>query len=147
MRGDLVQHWHWLTESQLLDAIAVGQMTPGPVFTAATFVGYILGGPTAAFVATIGIFLPAFFFVAVSGSLIPRLCQSPTASAFLDGVNVASLVLMLVVTYQLGRTAIFYIPTALLALLSAIVLLRFRVNSAWLVLGGATAGFLLHRLF
>jgi len=147
MRGDLVQHWHWLTESQLLDAIAVGQMTPGPVFTAATFVGYILGGPTAAFVATIGIFLPAFFFVAVSGSFIPRLRQSPTASAFLDGVNVASLALMLVVTYQLGRTAIFDIPTALLALLSAIVLFRFRVNSAWLVLGGATAGFLLHRLF
>jgi chromate transporter len=144
IRADLVQHWHWLTESQLVDAIAVGQLTPGPVFTSATFIGYVLGGPAGAFTATIGIFLPAFFFVAVSGPLIPRLRRSPTASAFLDGVNVASLALMFVVTYHLGRTAILDVQTALIALISATVLFRFHVNSAWLVLGGAAVGFVLH---
>jgi chromate transporter len=146
IRTDLVQHWHWLTESQLVDAIAVGQLTPGPVFTSATFIGYVLGGPPGAFAATIGIFLPAFFFVAVSGPLIPRIRRSPTASAFLDGVNVASLALMLVVTYQLGRTVILDVQTALLALISATVLFRFQVNSAWLVLGGAAVGLILHLL-
>ena len=94
LRADLVERWHWLSESQLLDAIAVGQVTPGPLFTTATFIGYLLGGPVAAVVATVGIFLPAFFFVAISGPLVPRLRASPVAGAFLDGVNVASLALM-----------------------------------------------------
>jgi chromate transporter len=102
LRADLVERWHWLTESQLLDAIAVGQFTPGPVFTTATFIGYLLSGPTGALVATLGIFLPAFIFVALSAPLIPRLRASPLAGAFLDGVNVASLALMAVVTWQLG---------------------------------------------
>jgi chromate transporter len=145
IRADLVERWHWLTETQLLDAIAVGQVTPGPVFTTATFVGYVLGGSRGAVVATLGIFLPAFFFVAVSGPLVPRIRKSPLAGAFLDGVNVAALALMLVVTYQLGRAALVDVPTIALALISAAILFRFRVNSAWLVLGGAIIGLLLDR--
>jgi chromate transporter len=144
IRADLVERWHWLSESQLLDAIAVGQVTPGPVFTTATFIGYVLGGPAGAIVATIGIFLPAFLFVAVSGPLVPRIRRSKTASAFLDGVNAASLALMVFVTYQLGRAAIVDIPTVALALISAVILLRFHVNSVWLVLGGAIAGLFLY---
>jgi chromate transporter len=140
LRSDLVEHLHWLTESQLLDAVAVGQVTPGPVFTTATFVGYILGGPLAAGVATIAIFLPAFVFVAISGPLVPRLRGSPVAGAVLDGVNVASLALMAAVAIQLGRTAIIDVPTALLAGLAAIALIRYRLNSLWLVLGGALFG-------
>jgi chromate transporter len=143
LRADLVERWHWLSESQLLDAIAVGQVTPGPVFTTATFIGYILSGPTGAFVATVGIFLPAFFFVAVSGPLIPRIRRSMTASAVLDGVNAASLALMTVVTYQLGRSALVDSITLILAAVSAVLLLGFRINSMWLVLGGAIAGILL----
>jgi chromate transporter len=146
IRADLVERWHWLTESQLLDAIAVGQLTPGPVFTTATFIGYVLGGAKGATVATIGIFLPAFFFVAVSGPVVPRIRRSPTAGAFLDGVNAAALALMVVVTYQLGRAAIIDIITIGLALLSAVILLRFRFNSAWLVLGGAIVGWFLYGL-
>ncbi len=142
LRADLVERWHWLSESQLLDAIAVGQVTPGPLFTTATFIGYLLGGPVAAAVATAGIFLPAFFFVAISGPLVPRLRASPVAGAFLDGVNVASLALMGVVTWQLGAAALVDWLTALLAVAAAILLLRCRLNSAWLVLGGAAAGLL-----
>jgi chromate transporter len=140
IRADLVERWHWLTESQLLDAIAVGQVTPGPVFTTATFIGYVLGGLSGATVATAGIFLPAFLFVAASGPLVPRIRRSPTAGAFLDGVNAASLALMFVVTYQLARAAVFDVPTIVLALVSAVALFRFRLNSAWLVLVGALLG-------
>mgnify|MGYP003288139142 CR=1 FL=1 len=145
IRADLVERWHWLTETQLLDAIAVGQVTPGPVFTTATFVGYVLGGTQGALVATLGIFLPAFFFVAVSGPLVPRIRRSPIAGAFLDGVNASALALMSVVTYELGRAALVDLKTVILAIISAVVLLRFRVNSAWLVLGGAILGLLLYR--
>jgi len=144
IRADLVERWHWLTETQLLDAIAVGQVTPGPVFTTATFIGYVLGGTQGALVATVGIFLPAFFFVAVSGPLVPRLRKSPSAAAFLDGVNAAALALMLVVTYELGRAALVDLKTILLAVISAFLLFRFRLNSAWLVLGGAVIGWLLY---
>jgi chromate transporter len=140
LRYDLVSHWHWLSEGQLLDAVAVGQFTPGPVFTTATFIGYILGGPWAALVATVGIFLPSFVLVAISGPLLPRLRRSPVAGAFLDGVNVASLALMAVVTWQLGAAALVDWLTILLAAISAVVLLRWRVNSAWLVLAGALIG-------
>lgn len=142
LRGDLVERFGWLTESQLLDAIAVGQMIPGPVFTTATFIGHILGGPSAAAVATIGIFLPAFFFVAISGPLIPRLRKSAIAGAALDGVNVASLALMAVVTWRLGRAALVDGLTVTLAIVAAILLIRFRTNSALLVLGGAITGLL-----
>lgn len=141
LRADLVDHWHWLTEAQLLDAIAIGQITPGPVFSAATFIGYILGGVRGALVATAGIFIPSFFFVAVSGPLVPRLRHSPAAGAFLDGVNVGALALMAMVTWSLARVAVVDITTAALAAASALLLIRFRVNSAWLVLGGACVGF------
>jgi chromate transporter len=140
LRADLVERWHWLTERQLLDAVAVGQITPGPVFTTATFIGYLLAGPVGAVVATVGIFLPAFFFVALSGPLVRRLRRAPLAGAFLDGVNVASLALMAVVSWQLGRAAIVDIPTAALAVVSLLFLLRIRLNSAWLVLGGGLVG-------
>jgi chromate transporter len=143
LRSELVVRLGWMTEAQLLDAVAVGQVTPGPVFTTATFVGYLLGGHAGAVAATAGIFLPAFVFVAASGPLVPRLRRSPTAGAFLDGVNVASLALMAVVTWQLGWSAVRDLPTAVLAAASALLLLRYRVNSSWLVLGGGGAGILL----
>jgi chromate transporter len=143
LRGDLVERWHWLTNEQLLDAIAVGQVTPGPVFTTATFIGYLLAGPKGAVAATVGIFLPSFIFVAVSGPLVPRIRRSVTAGAFLDGVIVASLGLMIVVTYELGRTALIDLPTVALLLISVVLLIRYRINSAWLVIGGALAGYLL----
>jgi len=140
LRSDLVERMHWLTESQLLDAVAVGQVTPGPVFTTATFVGYLLAGGGGAAVATLAIFLPAFVFVAISGPLVPRIRRSQLAGAVLDGVNAASLALMAAVALQLGRAAIVDAPTAVLAAVAAAVLLRYRLNSAWLVLGGAIAG-------
>jgi chromate transporter len=140
LRADLVEHWHWLTENQLLDAVSVGQFTPGPLFTTATFIGYILGGPKAAFLATVAIFLPSFVFVAVSGPLVPRLRKSPLAGAFLDGANVASLALMAVVTWQLGRAALVDWLTITLAVAATVWLLRYRVNSTWLILGGAALG-------
>ncbi|MCU1282481.1 MAG: chromate transporter, chromate ion transporter family [bacterium] len=143
LRSDLVERYHWLTSAQLLDAVAVGQVTPGPVFTTATFVGFLLRGPMGAVAATIGIFLPAFVFVAISGPLVPRLRRSPVAGAILDGVNAASIALMAVVTFQLGRTAIVGGPTAAVALFSLAVLLRTRVNSVWLVLVGGLVGVLM----
>jgi chromate transporter len=140
LRADLVERLHWLTERQLLDAVAVGQVTPGPVFTTATFIGYLLGGGAGATLATLGIFLPAFVFVALSGLILPRLRRSPTAAAVLDGVNVASLALMVAVTWTLARAALVDPLTATLAAVSALLLVRFRVSSAWLVLGGAAIG-------
>jgi chromate transporter len=140
LRADLVKRWGWLTEGQLLDAVAVGQVTPGPVFTTATFVGYVLGGAPGAVLSTVGIFLPAFVFVALSGPLVPRLRRSPVAGAFLDGVNVASIALMVLVTAELARAAIVDVPTLGLVLASAVLLIRFRVNSAWLVLAAAAIG-------
>lgn len=140
LRSDLVERFGWLTESQLLDAIAVGQMVPGPVFTTATFIGHLLGGLPGAAVATIGIFVPAFFFVAISGPLIPRLRQSAIAGAVLDGVNIASLALMAVVTWHLARAALVDWLTVTLALAASVLLLRYKLNSAWLVLGGAGVG-------
>ncbi len=140
LRADLVLHRAWVTDAQLVDAVAIGQVTPGPVFTTATFLGYLLRGPLGALAATIGIFLPAFVLVAISGPLVPLLRRSAAAAAFLDGVNVASLALMAAVSYQLGRSAILDWETLTLAVISAVLLLRFRVNSAWLVLGGAAIG-------
>jgi chromate transporter len=146
LRADLVDRWHWLTESQLLDAVAVGQVTPGPVFTTATFIGYVLGGPEGALVATIGIFLPAFVFVAVSGSLVPRMRRSPAVGAFLDGVVVASLGLMTVVTWYLLRAALIDWVTLLLGAVSALLLFRYKINSVWLILGGAAVGLIFRLL-
>jgi len=146
LQSDLVGNWQWLTSAQLLDATAVGQVTPGPVFTTATFIGYLLGGTMGAIVATVGIFLPAFFFVAASGPLVPRMRRSAIAGAFLDGLNAASLALMAVVTWHLGRASVFDLPSALLALAGAALLFKFRLNSAWLVLGGALAGWAIQAL-
>lgn len=140
LRADLVDRWHWLTDQQLLDAIAIGQFTPGPVFTTATFVGYVVAGSSGAILATIGIFLPAFVFVLISSPFIPKLRSSPWASGFLDGVNVASLGLMAAVTWQLGRAAVIDWFTAVLALISAVLVFRLKINSAWLVLGGGIIG-------
>jgi chromate transporter len=143
LRADLVERLGWLTERQLLDAVAVGQMTPGPVFTTATFIGYLLAGSAGAVVATVAIFLPAFLLVAASGPFIPALRRSRVAGAVLDGVTAGSLALMAVVTWQLGRTAIVDATTATLALTSVAALLRFQLDSTWLILAGAAVGTLL----
>ncbi len=144
LHNDFVLRLGWLTDQQLIDAIAVGQVTPGPVFTTATFIGYVLGGLPGAILATIGIFLPSFVFVAISNPLIPRIRHSPRTGAFLDGVNVASLGLMAAVTIQLGRAS-FIDPAAIgIAVITAILLLYFKVNSTWLVAGGAAAGLLIN---
>jgi chromate transporter len=140
LRSDLVVHRGWLTDTQLIDAVAVGQVTPGPVFTTATFIGFILAGVRGAVVSTVAIFLPAFLLVAVSGPLVPRIRKSNVAGAFLDGVNVASLALVAAVTWQLGRASLNDGLSVALAALSLIALVRFRVNSAWLVLVGAIVG-------
>ena len=143
LRADLVERLHWLTEHQLLDAVAVGQVTPGPVFTTATFIGFLLAGWTGAAVATLGIFLPAFLLVAVSGPFVARLRQSPLVASTVDGVTVGSLALMGVVTWQLWRAAVVDLATTVIALASAILLLWFRVNSTWLIAAGAGLGILL----
>ena len=140
LRADLVERLHWLTEAQLLDAIAVGQVTPGPVFTTATFIGYVLAGPAGAAVATAGIFVPAFVFVALSGPLVPMIRRSPVAGRMLDGVNVASLALMTVVSWQLARAAIVDGWTLALAAASLLALVRFNLASTWLIAAGAAAG-------
>ncbi len=146
LRADLVQHHHWLTEAQLIDAVAIGQVTPGPVFSTATFIGYVLAGGRGAGVATVAIFLPSFLLVALSGPVVSRVRRSPTGGAFLDGVTVAALTLMAVVTWQLGWVALVDLATVAIAIAAALLLLRFRVNSAWLVLGGASIGVLVHVL-
>ena len=143
LRADLTDRWGWLTDQQLIDAVTVGQVTPGPVFTTATFIGYLLGGWVGAALATIAIFAPGFLFVAVSQPLIPRLRASALTGALLDGVVVASLGLMAAVTWHLGRSAIVDAPTAGLAVVAAAILVTLRPNSAWLVLGGAVAGWIL----
>ena len=145
LRADLVQRYHWLTPQQLLDAVAVGQITPGPVFTTATFIGYVLHGPSGAVAATLGIFLPAFLLVAVSAPLLPRIRASRTAGSILDGINVASLALMALVTWQLAQSAFVDWLTLLVGIASAVALLRYRsLNSAWLVLAAAALGIAKH---
>ena len=140
LRADFVTNLGWLTDRQLIDAIAIGQVTPGPVFTTATFIGYVLGGLPGALLATLGIFLPSFAFVAVLGLILPRVRSSPWAGALLDGLNVASLGLMAGVTLQLGLAALIDPLTIAITLISAFLLLRLRVNSTWLILGGGFLG-------
>jgi chromate transporter len=136
IRSDLVERYRWLTEAELLDAVAVSQMAPGPVSSAATFIGYVLDGFPGALAATAGMFLPAFFFVAVSWPLVPRIRRSPALSAFLDGVIAASLSLMAVVAFELARTSLVDPGAWLILLASAVALLRFRVSSSWLIPAG-----------
>jgi chromate transporter len=140
LRADLVVRYGWLTDRQLLDAIAIGQLTPGPLFTAATFIGYVLAGVPGALLATLGIFLPSFVFVAASSPLIPKLRNSPWAGSFLDGVNASALGLMAAVTWQLGRASMVDPLTIGIALAALALLLRFKLNSTWLILGGALIG-------
>lgn len=142
LRTDLVHRLGWLTESQLLDAVSVGQVTPGPVFTTTTFIGYLLGSWRGAVVATAGIFLPAFLFVGLSGFFIPRIRKSPALSAFMDGVNVAAVALMASVLWDLGKAALVNLLTASLAAVSAFLLIRFKINATWLILGGGLVGIL-----
>jgi chromate transporter len=140
LQTEFVQRLHWLTDKQLLDAVAVGQFTPGPLFTTATFIGYVVAGWKGAVVATMGIFLPGFMLVAVSGPLIPRLRKSPVASVALDGVVAGSLALMAVVAMQLGKASIVDRTTLLIFAASLVALLRFRLNSAWVVAAAAVVG-------
>ena len=140
LRNDFVDRLGWLTDQQLIDAVAIGQFTPGPVFTTATFIGYVVGGFQGALLATLGIFLPAFVFVALSGPIVPKLRSSPHASALLDGVNAAALGLMAGVTVELGRAALVDPLTIVLGLVALGLLLKTKLNSAWLVLGGGAVG-------
>jgi len=146
LNADFVDRLGWITQQQLVDAIAIGQVTPGPLFTSATFIGYLLAGIPGALLATLGIFLPAFVFVAVAGPLIPRMRASPWAQPFLDGVVAASLGLMAAVTLDLGRSALTDPATVLTAAVALFLLLRFRINSTWVILGGAVAGLLVQAI-
>lgn len=142
LRADLVERFGWLTDQQLIDAVAIGQLTPGPVFTTATFIGFVVGGWLGALLATIGIFLPSFIFVAISNPWIPRMRKSTWFSSLLDGVNAASLSLMAAVTWQLGNASLIDPMTILIALASLVLLIHFKANSTWLILGGALIGLL-----
>ena len=143
LRADFVTRLHWLTDQQLIDAVAIGQLTPGPLFTAATFIGYILGGIRGALLATLGIFLPSFVFVAISNPLIPKIRNSVWMSGLLDGVNASSLGLMAAVTFQLASSSLTDFYAAAIAVISLILLLRYKINSTWLIAGGALAGFII----
>jgi chromate transporter len=140
LQTEFVERLHWLTDKQLIDAVAVGQFTPGPLFTTATFIGYVVAGWMGAVVATVGIFLPGFVLVAVSGPMIPRLRRSAVAAAALNGVVAGSLALMAVVAMQLGKASIVDWKTLIVFGVSLIALLRFRVNSAWVVAAAAVVG-------
>ncbi|HKN17019.1 MAG TPA: chromate efflux transporter [Candidatus Sulfotelmatobacter sp.] len=140
LRSEFVDHLHWLTEKQLIDAVAVGQFTPGPVFTTATFIGYLVSGLPGALLATLGIFLPGFVFVAISGPVIPKIRRSPAAGAVLDGVVVGSLALIAVVAWQLGKASVTDWLTVSILVVSVIAILQFKVNSAWLILGAGVVG-------
>jgi chromate transporter len=144
LRAEFIQNLHWLTEKQLIDAVAVGQFTPGPVFTTATFIGYLVAGIPGAVLATIGIFLPGFALVAASGPVISKIRQSALASAILDGVVVGSLALIGVVAWQLGRASVIDRITLGILIISTGLLLRFRVNSVWLILGAGLIGWFVH---
>ena len=146
LRADLVTRLHWLTDAQLLDAIAVSQATPGPFFTVSTFIGFLLGGWKGALLATIGMFVPAFIYVGASASFLPKFRKSPIAGAFLDGVNAGAVALMAYVGLQFARAAIVNVQTFLIAFVGVVLLIKFKINSAWLVLGAAAVSILLRVL-
>jgi chromate transporter len=143
LRADLTERWEWLTDQQLIDAVTIGQITPGPVFTTATFIGYLLGGWSGAILATIAIFLPGFIFVAISQPLIPKLRNSRPLSGILDGIVIASFGLMSAVTWQLAQTSLVDIQTMVIGLVTIAILMIWRPNSSWLILAGAALGWLL----
>jgi chromate transporter len=140
LRTDFVERLGWLTDKQLLDAIAIGQFTPGPVFTTATFIGYQTGGFVGAVLATIGIFLPGFILVSLTNPLIPKMRQSKVLSALLDGVNAAAIGLMAAVTVELARAAYVDVIAVILSIVAAVLLIHYKVNSTWLIIGGAVVG-------
>jgi chromate transporter len=144
LRSDVVSTTHWITDQQLIDAVAIGQFTPGPVFTTATFIGYLIAGVPGAIAATVGIFLPSFVLVALVYPLGTRIRQSPWLSGFLDGVNVAAIALIAGVLILLGKAALVDWFTIVIATVALMILLRFKMNSAWLVLGGAIIGVAVH---
>ena len=144
LERDLVTRLGWLTQTQLLDAIAIGQFTPGPLLSTATFIGYLVAGTPGAVIATLGIVLPSFLFVLALNPLIPRLRQMAAMAAFLDAVNVAAVALMAAVTINLGRETLVNWPAWVIAGLAALLTFRFKLNSAWLVAGGALLGYLLN---
>ena len=146
LKADLVDRLHWVTGPQLLDAITAGQLTPGPVFATATFLGYLLRGWAGAAVATVAIFLPSFLMAGAVGALAGRIRKSKPAAAFLDGVNAAAVALMANVCLALGRATLVDGWSWALGLVSAALLIRYRVNATWLILAGAALGFLLRRL-
>ena len=141
LEGGLVDQLGWLTQAELIDAIAIGQFTPGPVLTTATFVGYVIAGVPGAIVATLGIFLPSFLFVLLLNPLIPKMRQSAWFAAFLDAVNVAAIGLMVAVLINLGQQTFTTWQGIVIALLALVASIRFKVNSAWIVLGGAVLGY------
>jgi chromate transporter len=143
LRNDFVLRLGWLTDQQLIDAIAIGQVTPGPLFTAATFIGYILGGTSGALLATLGIFLPSFIFVLILNPLIPKIRNSIWMSSLLDGINASSLGLMAAVTFQIASSSLTDFPTTAITLISLALLLRYKINSTWLIAGGAITGFII----
>ena len=143
LQRDLVERYQWISSQQLLDAVAIGQITPGPVLTTATFVGYVIAGNGGAIAGTVGIFLPAFLLVGIVNPWVPKLRRSRWASAFLDGVNAASLGLMAGVTYTLAQAGVVDLPTLIIATASAVAVFRYKVNAAWLVLVGALLGYVL----
>jgi chromate transporter len=144
LQADLVDRLHWVTKTQLLDAITAGQVTPGPLFATATFLGYLVHGCSGALAATVAIFMPSFFMAALVAAMAGRLRQSPVLAGFLDGVNAAAVALMAAVTLTLGRAALTDAWTWAIAAMSALLLLRFKLNATWLILAGAALGVLLH---
>jgi chromate transporter len=146
LHTDLVVRLHWLSNAQLIDAIAVSQATPGPFFTVATFIGYLLAGWRGAALATLGMFLPAFFYVAITARFLPQIRKSPFAATFLDGVNAAAVALMAFVGWQFARGSLTNIPAILICAITLLLVFRYKVNSAWMVAGGAIAGIVLQLL-
>ncbi len=146
LRRDFVLRLGWLSDRQLLDAIAIGQITPGPLFTSATFIGYLLGGIPTALLATLGIFLPAFVFVALSIPLLPRMRRSAWTSRLFDGINAASLGLMAAVTLQIAFSSLIDLGSILIATVSFLLLIRYTLNSTWLILAGGLVGLILSSL-
>jgi chromate transporter len=146
LQRDLVDRLHWVTQAELLDAVTAGQVTPGPVFATATFLGYLLHGYSGAAAATIAIFSPSFLMAGAVGAFAGRIRRSKLAGSFLDGVNAAALALMAAVAVALGRATLVDGWTWALALLSVVALVRFRLNATWLIVGGAVVGILLHGL-
>jgi chromate transporter len=146
LKADLVDRLHWVTEPQLLDAITAGQLTPGPIFATATFLGFLLQGWAGAAAATVAIFLPSFLMAGLVGALAGRIRNSPLASAFLDGVNAAAIALMASVAIFLGRTAMVDAWSWALGLASAVLLVRFKINATWLILAGGAIGILLRTI-